>query len=187
MSKEFNQEWQALLKSIDACSMPWGIQGGMEWISYKQISEAQYAVQILTHGGFEKYKVQKDAIEQFFQAKGFILSQESSVKEIAFGYWNRLDFISKSEVERQREAERTHEQNLAPVNINTQINGNVDTGGGNLNSASNDITDNSEHSQTATDTKWFQKEIVKMLLSFVGGVGATLLAQYIMRALGWIV
>ncbi len=187
MSKEFSQEWQALLKSISARPMPWGIKGGNEWIQYKQMSETQYAVQVFTHEGFEKYKAQKDAIVQFFSDKDYVLVQENPVKDMAFGYWKQLDFISKTEAERQREEERTHESNLAPVNINTQINGNVDTGGGNLNSASNDITDNSEHSQTATDTKWFQKEIVKMLLSFVGGVGATLLAQYIMRALGWIV
>jgi hypothetical protein len=185
MDKEFNNEWQALLKSIGARPMLWGITGGNEWIAYKQMSENEYSVQIFTNDGFETYKKQKDAIIRFFEGKNIVLSKEIDVKKMAFGYWKQIDFISQSEADKRKE-DRDSRSSMTPVQITTQINGDVHTEGGSLNTGNAETIDNSSLHIVDDDKKWFHKEIVKIILSFIGGVAATIAAQWLMRIIGWI-
>lgn len=105
MSKEFSQAWLALLSSIGTRNMPWGVTGGNEWASFKQTDENDYNVQIFTHGGFEEYKKQKYAIMDFFAKQDSILVSEHDVKNVAFGYWKELLFLSKQKVEEQKRLE----------------------------------------------------------------------------------
>ncbi|MVB12077.1 hypothetical protein CAFE_28080 [Caprobacter fermentans] len=104
MTSEFNQQWQKMLKSIGARSMPWRVTGGNEWISYNQVDENDYYVQIFLHGSFDDYKRQKDAVVAFFFEQGSQLVDETQVKDIAFGYWKELRFVDKSKVEQQKQA-----------------------------------------------------------------------------------
>lgn len=186
MDKEFNQDWQALLSSIGVSPVLWGVQGGNEWISIKQIDEGDFSVQIFTHDGFDIYKKQKDAVVSFMAKKGIVLDSEAEVKDIPCGYWKQLDFISQKHRAIEEKSRQELLGTLKSTQIGTQINGNVNTGGGNVNSGNADVIDESTHSSTSEDKKWFQKEVVKMVLSFIGGVGATLFAQWLMRLLKWI-
>ncbi|MDK2813430.1 MAG: hypothetical protein PWQ08_685 [Clostridiales bacterium] len=103
MSSEFNQAWLAMLKSIGARNMPWGITGGNEWISYKQVEENDFFVQIFTHDSFNVYKNQKEAVVDFFLTYNSLLIDENAVKDIPFGYWKELHFMDKSKYEKQSE------------------------------------------------------------------------------------
>ncbi len=105
MSNDFNEAWLHLLSSIGARNMPWGITGGNEWVSYRQTDENDFSVQIFTHDNFEVYKKQKDAIIGFFAHRDSIFIREYDVKNIAFGYWKELKFVSKSKVEEQKRLE----------------------------------------------------------------------------------
>lgn len=183
---ELHKDWLDMIHSIGAKNMPYGIHGGNEWISYKQISDNDFVVEIFTHNGFETFSCQKNAVIDFFEDRNSVLVTESKVKDVPFGYWSQLEFMDKSKYEAQMQAKNNLIEKLSAQKIGTQINGSVNTGGGNINAAQGNIEGNNIHSTNTTDEKWFQKEIVKMILSFAGGVAATLVAQYIMRILGWI-
>ena len=114
MNVNINQEWLTLLRSIDAKNMPWGVTGGNQWISYKQTDENDFSVQIFTHDNFTEYKKQKDAIVRFFAQRDSILVKEHDVKNIAFGYWKELNFVSKSKVEEQQ---RLESERMAAISI----------------------------------------------------------------------
>ena len=75
-------------------------------------------------------------------------------------------------------------ENPSVMNVQTMINGNITTEG-NLNTGNAKKIDN-HSSKSGEETKWFQKEIVKMILSFIGGVLSTLVAQWLMKLFGWI-
>ncbi|MDD4493590.1 MAG: hypothetical protein PHV32_04465 [Eubacteriales bacterium] len=99
---KYRAEWNEMLKSIGAKSMLWGIQGGNEWISYKQNDENDFSVQIFTHDNYETYKSQKNAVKSFFESRGSIFTSETDVKDIAFGYWKQLEFVDNEKYENQR-------------------------------------------------------------------------------------
>lgn len=182
---EFNVEWLEMLKGIGARNMIWGVQGGNEWISYKQNCDNDFSVQIFTHDGFEVYKTQKNAIVDFFQNRNSVLVSERDVKDVAFGYWKQLEFIDQDKFNLQIKEKEDMLKKFTSTNIGTQINGSVDTNGGSFNTGNGESIDNST-TNSIEDEKWFQKEIVKMILSFIGGIGTTLVAQWLMRLLGWI-
>ncbi len=106
MSIDFNQEWISFIKSIGAKGMLWGITGGNEWVSYKQIDDNDFLVQIYTYSDFNEYKRQKDAIVDFFAIKESKLINERDVKVTSFGYWKELEFKAKQKVEFQKRLER---------------------------------------------------------------------------------
>lgn len=181
---KYRAEWNEMLKSIGAKSMLWGIQGGNEWISYKQNDENDFSVQIFTHDDFETYKSQKDAVKSFFESRGSIFTSETDVKFVAFGYWKQLEFVDKDKYEIEQKQMQELIQSQTQPYIGTQINGYNQSGGSFITGTAHTIDNSCEN--TPEDQKWFQKEIIKQILSFIGGVGATLLAQWIMRFLGWI-
>lgn len=181
---EIHTEWLEMINSIGAKNMLWGIHGGTEWISYKQNAGNDFTVQIFTHDGFEVYNKQKSAVIDFFKSKNCVLVSESEVKDISFGYWKQLEFVDQDKHNLKIAAEEELIKKMAPTNIGNQFNAPVHTDGGSFNSGNAESIDNRNINSTEDD-KWFQKEIVKIILSFIGGVGATLAAQWIIRLLGW--
>ena len=105
MSKDFHQEWLELLRLIGSRNMPWGVTGGNEWISYKQIDENDYYVQIFMHGSYDEYKKQREAVIVFFEHQDTVLIEESPIKDMAFGYWRQLTFINKIKIEEKNRKE----------------------------------------------------------------------------------
>lgn len=120
MPSELNQKWNQLMHRIGTSSMPWGVHGGNEWISYKQDDENDYSVQIFLHGSFNEYKSRKDAVIAFFAEQNCILVEEHPVKDVAFGYWRELKFMDKAKHEQQSTGEHTSPSvifNYAPGGI----------------------------------------------------------------------
>ena len=78
-----------------------------------------------------------------------------------------------AEMEKKQAAHIENQYN-APVNISRDMN----TG--------HDATITNNVSEGKPDTKWFQKEIVKMILSFICGVATTIVAQLILKEWGLI-
>jgi len=142
MSSEFNQAWFAMLESIGAQNMPWGISGGNEWISYKQVDENDYQAQIFLHGNFADYKRQKEAVVSFFAERKSLLIDELQIKDVAFGYWKELHFMDESKLERKKKEREVQSMSFSPV-------GNIYAPGGIVNfgsiSASPISIDNSIH------------------------------------------
>lgn len=182
---KYGTEWNDLLNSIGARNMIWGIHGGNEWISYKQNDENDFSVQIFTHDGFDEFKRQKDAIIEFFKSNESILVNEKDVKSVPFGIWKQLEFIDKFKYDALENEKQKLFNAHSQTNIGTQINAPVNTSGAIFNSGEGVQIDNST-STLPEDQKWFQKELVKMFLSFISGIVATVGAQWIMRLLGWI-
>ncbi|MPM90532.1 hypothetical protein SDC9_137653 [bioreactor metagenome] len=73
--------------------------------------------------------------------------------------------------------------NKAPTNIVIEKQYNNNQSGGNFQTGDNSTVSNTVPSD---EKNWFSKEVVKTILAFISGVGATLLAQYLMRLFGWI-
>lgn len=163
----------------------YNISGGRGWINYKKIEDNDYSIQVSTPDDFTEYAAIRDEICKVFESIGSVLHSEENYGKRAFGFQKELFFMDREKREAAANAEREKALHSSPPIIQTQINGNVDTGGGNLNTGNATTIDNSSKN-TASDEKWFQKEIVKMIFSFIGGVGATLVAQWVMRLIGWI-
>ena len=160
------------------------IVGGSAWLNFSRIEDNDYIVQISTGKTFDVYKKIRDDCCAVFESVDSVLAGERDYKPRFTGFRKELLFMDRAKYDEMQSHERTP---LAVTNnnIGTQINGAVDTGGGNFNTGNAATIDNSTTTESS-DEKWFQKEIVKMILSFIGGVGATLFAQWIMRSLGWI-
>lgn len=163
------------------CRATYGMSGGAGWINYRRDDDNDYSIQISTPTDYSDYKEIKDAICAVFGGVGAVLASEDDYGSRLIGYQRELKFIDKEKFEKSQQKE-----NSSPVtnNIGTQINGDISTSSGNINTGNTIIID-SKISQNEPDQKWFQKEVVKMILSFISGVAATLVAQWIMQAIGW--
>jgi hypothetical protein len=139
---KYGAEWNDLLKKIGARSMIWGIQGGNEWISYKQNDQNDFSVQIFTHDSFDEFNRQKEAVIDFFESNGSTFVKEKDVKSMPFGYWKQLEFIDKSKYDALEEEKQKLFKEYSQTNIGTQINAPVNTSGGNFNSGDGSQTDN---------------------------------------------
>ena len=186
MGNEFTNEFISFLKANGMERLPWGVKSNSEWVQHKQIADNDYRVIIRTHNDFEKYKEKKDLIVDFFRKKGSINISEKPVKDVSFGYWTEIVFLDKEKHERQMAEQEVKDKRTNTSVIHTEISGTINTGGGNLNTGYADDLTHEQKTENLSDKKWFKKEIVKMILSFIAGVGATLLVQWIMRLLGWI-
>lgn len=164
------------------CRAILNIDGGRAWLNFSRVEDNDYKVQISTGQSFEAYKKIRDDCCEVFRNFDAVLADEHDYKSRPLGFQKEFSFIDKTKYERLQ----TRNAKPAQVTtIGTQINSNIKTVEGNINTGSAGIIDNSS-TDAHSDRKWFQKEIVKMIFSFVGGVAATLVAQYIMRILGWI-
>lgn len=115
MVSDFTAQWLEMLKSIGTRNMPWKHEGGNEWISYKQVDENDYKVQIFLHGDFTDYKRQKEAVVSFFDKRKSLLVEESQVKDVAFGYWKELHFIDESKVEQKKKEREAQPMSFLPI------------------------------------------------------------------------
>ena len=185
MGNEFTNEFINFLKANGMKHLPWGTKSNSEWVQHKQTDDNDYHVIFSTHNDFEKYKEKKNLIVDFFRKKGSVNISEKPVKDVSFGYRIEIFFIDKEKNERQMAEQEVKDKRTNTSVIHTEISGTVNTGGGNFNSGKADSIVNEQRSENQNDRKWFQKEIVKMILSFIVGVGVTLLSQWIMRLLGW--
>ena len=176
--EKYRKEWNQFLKSIKARSMPWGTSGGTQYIQYKQTGDNDFSVRIFLNGEYDKFKQQHDAVVHFFEDHGCVLLKEDDVKEVSFGYYKQLDFVDSEK------AAAMEKEAASPVSIiHTQINGDVNNSGGAFNTGNAETINNSASSQSE-DKKWFQKEVVKCILSFIGGVAATVVGQWLLHYLG---
>lgn len=173
---DFNREWEEFLDSIHAKGLPWGITGGNEWIAFRQNNDNDFSVQIFLHGDFNDYKKQSEAVTGFFKQRDSVLEREFDVQQVAYGFYKQLDFVDckkKIESEEKKKA-------LSVSYIETQVNGNINQNGGIINTGKVREIKNSIQTDS-TDTRWFQKEIVKMIFSFISGIMVTLVGQWIMN------
>lgn len=155
------------------------------WINFSQIEANDYKIQISTLGDFQEYDKLRSEISNIFIIRNAVLASENDYGKGAIGYQKELIFLDKKKYEaKKNEAERMKGETVTTM-IQTLINGDVNTSGGNLNAGNADIIDNGTNI-APPDAKWFQKEVVKMLFSFIAGIGATLISQWMMRLLGWI-
>lgn len=174
---EFHDDWLKMIYSVGSKNMPWGIKGGNGWISYRQNNDNDFSVQIYANGKFEDYKKQKNAVIDFFRKRNSVLISEKDIEPVSFGYYKQLEFIDNEKYEEKIRKEKVIETQLKTT-IQTQINGNIDTKGGSFNTGNADNIDN-KSINSMEDEKWFQKEIVKMVLSFISGIAITLITQWL--------
>lgn len=174
VARDNNLSFRAILDTI----------GGSAWLNYSHIEDNDYTVQISTGKSFDVYKKIRDDCCAVFESVDSVLADEHDFRSRITGFQRELLFMDRAKYEEMRSRERAP-LTVTNNNIGTQFNGDVAAGGGNINTGNAATIDNSTTIESS-DEKWFQKEIVKMVLSFIGGVGATLFAQWIMRLLGWI-
>jgi len=170
LARENNLQFRAMLN----------MEGGRAWLNYSRVEENDYMVQISTGQPFDDYKKIRDGCCDIFRTFGAVLAGEHDYKSRPNGFQKELIFIDKAKYAIIQASEA---QSSPVTTIGTQINSNIETVKGNVNTGSAEVIDNSS-TETSSDEKWFQKEIVKMILSFIGGVAATLVAQCIMKAFG---
>ena len=159
------------------------IEGGRGWINYSKIDENDYNVQISTSGNFEEYKAIRKGIEAVFAKRNAILANEVDYKKRAIGFQKELLFMEKQKYDKHQAEQKARIQAVIHPHIGTQIIGDINQLGGSFNSGSADTINNSSINSSTEDEKWFQKEIVKMILSFFGGVAATIVGQLIWKYL----
>ena len=151
------------------------ISGGAGWINYKKIEENDYKIQLSVPGDFAKYSKIRDSISSVFLKVNAELYSETDYGNRPFGFQKELIYMDS--FKKQQCDEKENKKMNGFTSIQTQINGNV-SASGNINTGNAETIDNSV-SKSEPDEKWFQKEIVKMILSFIGGVAATLVSQWI--------
>lgn len=159
------------------------ITGGRNWINFKQVEQNDYIVQVSTGGSFQEYDAIRSDICKLFKDHNAELESESDYGQRNTGFQKTLLFVDAEKMKAKRIAKQ---RAISPTFIQTQFNGSVDTGGGNLNTGNADEIDNSTSNADPVEKKWFRKEVVKSILTFLAGVAATLAGQWIMRLLGWI-
>lgn len=157
------------------------MSGGQGWINYKRVEENDYRIQISTGGRFEEYQQIRDAVITVFSQVDSVLISEEDYGNRTFGFQKELFFMDREK--RVVLEEKTKAESAGSMNVQTYINGDVHAGG-NINTGNADRIDN-QTVNNESETDWFKKEIVKMGLSFICGVLTTLVAQWIMRRLGW--
>ena len=189
ITDEMRDKIKGIAKQNKLQCYPWlNMSGGRGWICYDQIEENDYVVQISLPGTFDEYKEVRDAISSVFEKCGCVLSEEKTNKQRVSGFSKEILYMDKEKYERQTKESRENVEpgkgKIQEVHIGTQINGPITTNGSVNTGAAERIINKT--SSEADEKKWFQKEFVKMLLSFIAGVASTIVAQWIMRLLGWI-
>ena len=185
--RDLFSELQTVARSHDLqCRAILNIEGGRGWINYSKIEENDYLIQISTPDNFDIYKAARDDISLIFRKYGAVLAVEKDYKKRAFGFQKELVYMDREKFDATKAEQEELLKTIGGSTIGTQINGDVNTGGGILNTGNAETIDNRTTNNDSSDEKWFQKEVVKMILSFAGGVGATVAAQWIMRLIGWI-
>lgn len=120
---------------------------------------------------------------EILEAENCRLNDEYDQDGYSFGYCKNFLFIDKQKYEDTKEEEALADTSLrSNTYIETQITGDIHNSG-NFTTGDNSTVSNTISSD---EKNWFSKEVVKTILAFISGVGATLLAQYLMRLLGWI-
>lgn len=170
VSNEYNLQFRQI----------YGIEGGIGWINYKRVDNNDYNIQLSTPEDFDGYNAVKSKIVEIFASIGSVLFYEEDYGKRTFGFQKELKFMDKKKYEQMKEKE---EREYATKHIGTQINGDISVSSGNFNTGTaNDME--STVSVVQEDKKWFQKEIVKNILSFIAGVASTVIAQLILYKLG---
>lgn len=159
------------------------ITGGRSWLNFKRVEKNDYVVQVSTGGSFQEYDAIRSDVCNLFKDYNAELESESDYGQRNIGFQKTLQFVDSEKLKAKRTAKQ---RAISPTFIQTQFNGSVDTGGGNLNTGNADEIDNSTSNADPVEKKWFRKEVVKSFLTFLAGVAATLAGQWIMRLLGWI-
>lgn len=178
--KIFNELQQIARLHKIHCRAMLNISGGAGWINYKKIEENDYKIQLSIPGNFDEYKQIRDSISNVFNAVNAVLISEETYGNRTFGFQKELIYMDSLKNQKNCDSKKiTIPQN---VTIQTQINGDISTGG-NLNTGNAQSIDNS-YTSAESDEKWFQKEIVKMILSFIVGVASTLVTQWIIKIIG---
>jgi len=174
VNKELNERLRTIASDNQLLfSAIWGIEGGKGWLWVKQDEKNDYTIQVYTNRKFDDYNRIKEELVNVFSNMNCILNDEIVVSEKGWGYRKNLIFIDHSKYEENIKKEEEQSDKLRPQYIGTQIGeihqiqGSVQVGDSNS-AVSNSSTE---------DKKWFQKEIVKMILSFISGVGVTILSQ----------
>lgn len=162
------------------CRAIYDIAGGRGWINYKKVDNNDYNIQLSTPEDFNGYNAAKSKIVEIFASVGSVLVDEEDYGKRTFGFQKELKFMDKQKYGQMKEKE---EREYATKHIETQINGDISVSGGNFNTGTADAMV-STTSVAQEDKKWFKKEIVKNILSFIAGVASTVIAQLILYKLG---
>ena len=162
------------------CRAIYNVVGGQGWINYKKVDNNDYSIQLSTPEDFNGYNEAKSKIVEIFASVDSVLFYEEDYGKRTFGFQKELKFMDEKKYERMKEKE---EREYTTKHIGTQINGDISVSSGNFNTGTaNDMK--STISVVQEDKKWFQKEIVKNILSFIAGVATTVIAQLILYKLG---
>ena len=161
----------------------WGVTGGNRWICVRQDDENDYTIQ-LRFSEFKSLNNAKKRIVEILEAENCRLNDECDEDGYGFGYCKNFIFIDKKKYDEKKEAAALADSSLRPnTYIETQITGDIHSSGA-FQTGSNATASTSNN--FSDEKHWLSKEIVKSILTFLSGVAATLLAQYLIRLLGWI-
>ena len=165
------------------CTALLDFKGGNNKINFGRIEKNDYKIQVFIRYDFDVYEKIKTEICSLMNEYDTVLSEELDCGSNSFGTHKELIFIDKEKNDMIMKQQEEEKRQQGKTNI--YFGDNIKTG--NINTGNAEQIDNSTTNNTsADDPKWFQKTIVKEAIAFVFGVGATLLAQWIMRLLGWI-
>lgn len=162
----------------------WGIKGGNSWICVRQDDDNDYTIQLRLMD-FKLFSTVKKRIIEILEASDCRLNDEYDEEGFSFGYCKNFVFIDTRKYDAMKETELLlASERQSSTYIGTQITGEIHHSGGNFQVGNNSTA--SINNVSSEEKHWFSKEVVKSILTFLSGVCATLLTQYLMRLLDWI-